>query len=164
MEKRLEERYASHQTVNDAGASTRPLVHLSARPEPFLSLRRTFLSRRYTGITKRVPQKVLTSSRKVPNVSLKKCSLQAGKHPTVPSKSARLKPTTAGVFGPWLTGEGVDAAVDQQALHPTVMDPKLWMVVVKQGKAGRESTTTTPPMLNRRTPPPPPQRVCMRGG
>ena len=68
-----------------------------------------------------------------------------------------------------MSGEGVDAAVDQQALHPTVMDPKLWMVVVKQGKAGggREQqppdrrridesssgslTTSTRPTLNRRT-------------
>ena len=27
--------------------------------------------------------------------------------------------------------------VDQQALHPTVRDPKLWMVTVKQGKGAR---------------------------
>ena len=31
-------------------------------------------------------------------------------------------------------GDGVADAVDQQALHPTVRDPKLWMVTVKQGK------------------------------
>jgi len=31
-------------------------------------------------------------------------------------------------------GDGVADAGDQQALHPTVRDPKLWMVVVKQGK------------------------------
>jgi transcription elongation factor SPT5 len=33
-------------------------------------------------------------------------------------------------------GEGVETEVDQQALHPTVRDPKLWMVTVKQGKVG----------------------------
>ena len=31
-------------------------------------------------------------------------------------------------------GDGVADQVDQQALHPTVRDPKLWMVTVKQGK------------------------------
>ena len=31
-------------------------------------------------------------------------------------------------------GRGVDESVDQQALHPTVRDPKLWMVTVKLGK------------------------------
>ena len=31
-------------------------------------------------------------------------------------------------------GDGVETEVDQQALHPTVRDPKLWMVTVKQGK------------------------------
>ena len=31
-------------------------------------------------------------------------------------------------------GDGVADVVDQQALHPTVRDPKLWMVTVKQGK------------------------------
>ena len=31
-------------------------------------------------------------------------------------------------------GDVVGSAVDQQALHPTVQDPKLWLVTVKQGK------------------------------
>ena len=31
-------------------------------------------------------------------------------------------------------GDGIAEVVDQQALHPTVKDPKLWMVTVKQGK------------------------------
>ena len=31
-------------------------------------------------------------------------------------------------------GDGVETEVDQQALHPTVKDPKLWMVMCKQGK------------------------------
>ena len=31
-------------------------------------------------------------------------------------------------------GDVVGSVVDQQALHPTVRDPKLWLVTVKQGK------------------------------
>jgi transcription elongation factor SPT5 len=34
----------------------------------------------------------------------------------------------------WYEGDGIADQVDQQALHPTVRDPKLWMVTVKQGK------------------------------